>query len=185
MRSRRSVQQRSQRFCRATPAYHARFEPFPVAEAALARAGACFLMPAATFIAAMIKISCKLKPRVVMYHICASPQTYVLAYCNSHAKRTDGQHHDHPGKSRANRNRASYSRLYNCGSLRPFFHLSPSAGRRSAVARAVARADAPVSRQTIRRVWHTPRRHSRPATLLRLRSALCPVPAVFVRIRGQ
>src|SRR5438876_9020434 len=55
--------------------------------------------------------------------------------------------------------------------LRP---LQPPPGvRRSAAARAVARADAPVSRQTIKRVCHAPRRHSRPATLLR--PPFCPL----------
>ena len=58
--------------------YQMVFEEFPAAEAALAalaRAGVLFFAPEATFIAAMMKISCKLKPCVVMYHICASQQT--------------------------------------------------------------------------------------------------------------
>ncbi len=47
-----------------------------------------------------------------------------------------------------------------------------------------SRADAPVSRQTMKRVCHTPRRHSHPATLLRLRSVPFTVPACFVRCRS-
>jgi len=52
-------------------------------------------------------------------------------------------------------------------------------GRRLAAARAVARAHAPASRQTIKRVGHAPRRHSRPATL-RPPFQMAPVTRVMV-----
>ena len=55
--------------------YKTRSEAFPAADAALAafaRAGGFFSTADTTFIAAIMKISCRVKPRVVMYHICAS-----------------------------------------------------------------------------------------------------------------
>src|SRR5579884_352512 len=58
--------------------YQTSSEAFPAADAALAafaRVGSFFLTSEATFMAAIIKISCNVKPRVVMYHICASQQT--------------------------------------------------------------------------------------------------------------
>ena len=71
------------------------------------------------------------------------------------------------------------------GGFAPFSPLRPlPGGRRSAAARRALRT-APLSRQTVKHVCHSPRFHSRPATLPPASVlSFSTSPAVFVRLRG-